>query len=206
LDSAWIPDADSFDDFENAAAGIPRGRTPASTSCKADGKPSGPLDLKDLNGKPFTTLEPSSYCVRVEKPGLVPNLALRLNPGYFVSKRFALSVPLRIQFAAGAGSMSHILVGLRGELLMSKMDKATGVPVSWFFGGTFGQIQAKPPPKDPKRPAPYAVSGPFGLHTGVNVRIRIHRNFGFIISPELDLQVPDLLFNIDLAGGVEGAF
>jgi polar amino acid transport system ATP-binding protein len=77
----------------------------------------------------------------------------------------------------------HAFSGTYREYLLSKVDKATGVPVSWFFGGTFGQIQAKPPPKDPKRPAPYAISGPFGVHTGINVRIRVHRNFGFIIAP-----------------------
>ena len=115
-------------------------------------------------------------------------------------------MPFRFQFAAGQSSMAHILIGLRGELLLNKADKATGVPVSWFFGGSYGQIQAKPPPKDPKRPAPYVLSGPFAVNTGLNVRIRVHRNFGFIVSPELDLLVPNLLFNIDLAAGVEGAF
>lgn len=210
--SAWIPDADSFDDFEDAKNGVPRGITPLTNNCKADGKRSGPIDQQGMpvkdpaTGMPYTTMEPSSYCVRVEHTGFVPNLAMRLNPGYFVSQRFALSMPLRIQFGAGKGSMSHMLVGLRGEVLFSKMDKATGVPISWFFGGTFGQIQAKPPPKDKTRPSPYAISGPFGVHTGVNVRVRVHRHFGFIISPEFDLQVPNLMFNVDLAAGVEGAF
>jgi hypothetical protein len=209
--SAWVPDADSFDDYEDATLGIPRGITALSGKCPGDGKRSGPIDtlmpVKDpATNQPYTTMEPSSYCVRVEAPGMVPNLAMRLNPGYFISHRFALSMPLRIQFSAGKGSLSHLLIGARGEYLFSKMDKATGVPISWFFGATIGQIQAKPPPKDPKRASPYAISGPFGLHTGVNIRVRVHRNFGLIFSPELDLQVPDLMFNVDLAGGVEGAF
>jgi hypothetical protein len=212
--SAWVPDADSFDDYmkwdpnvQNGRTEIQRGTTPAAANCTADGKPSGPLDLTDPKSKrPFTTLEPSGYCVRVVKAGVVANLALRLSPGYFVSTRFALSVPLRFQFDAGKGSMSHMLIGLRGEYMLTGSTMATGVPVSWFFGGSYGQIQAKPPPKDPKRATPYAISGPFGLHTGINVRFRIHRNFGFIISPEVDLQLPDLMFNGDLAGGVEVAF
>lgn len=210
--SAWVPDADSYDDLENVDPNtgrieIPRGITPVAASCTADGKPSGPLDLKDpKTDQPFTTMEPSKYCVRVVKPGMVTNLAIRLNPGYFITRSFALSLPLRFQFNAGKGSMSHMLIGVRGEYMFTDQTKATGIPVSWFFGGTYGQIQAKPPPKDPKRPAPYAISGPFGLHTGVNVRIRIHRNFGFIISPELDVQLPNFLFNADLAGGVEAAF
>jgi len=210
--SAWVPDADSFDDLESVDPNtghidIKRGKTPLSTSCAADGKRSGPTDVEDSKtGMKFTTLEPSSYCVRVVKPGMVTNLAIRLNPGYWLTHSFALSVPFRFQFNAGKGSFSHMLIGLRGELMFSDQTKATGFPVSWFFGATYGQIQAKPPPKDPKRPAPYAVSGPFGLHTGVNFRFRIHRNFGFIVSPEVDAQFPDFLFNIDLAGGVEGAF
>ena len=39
----------------------------------------------------------------------------------------------------------------------------------------------------------------------MNIRFRIHRNFGFIVSPEVDVQLPDFLFNADLAGGVEAA-
>src|SRR5262249_22006073 len=126
--------------------------------------------------------------------------------GYFLTKTFALSVPLRIQFAAGKGTLSHMLVGLRGELLFSPMDTATGIPLSWFFGGTFCQVQVKPPTKDPTRKSPFIVSGPYGVHTGVNVRFRVQRNFGFIVSPEFNLLFPDLLFHIDLSAGVEGAF
>jgi hypothetical protein len=115
-------------------------------------------------------------------------------------------MPFRFQFNAGEGSFSHMLIGLRGELLFSEMKSATGFPIGWFFGATYGQIQAKPPPRDPSRAAPYVVSGPVGLHTGINFRWRLHRNFGLIISPELDFQFPDVLFNADLAGGVEAAF
>jgi hypothetical protein len=204
--SAWVPDGDSFDDYENPMLNIPRGRTPVPGNCDADGKPSGPLDRMDMDGNLFTTIEPTKYCVRVETPGIVNNLALRLNPGYFLSKTFALSLPIRFQFNAGEGSFSHMLIGLRGELLFSPLTTATGFPISWFFGATYGQIQAKPPPKDTARAAPYVTSGPFGLHTGVNVRFRVHRNFGFIVSPELDFQLPAVLFSADLSGGVEAAF
>jgi len=34
---AYVPDADSFDDYEEADSGIPRGVTPASEQCEADG-------------------------------------------------------------------------------------------------------------------------------------------------------------------------
>jgi hypothetical protein len=201
-----VPDADSFDDYENPELGIPRGRTPVPGNCDADGQATGPLDLLDEDGQPFTSITPTKYCVRVETPGVVNNVALRLNPGYFLTDTFALSLPLRFQFDAGEGSFSHMLIGVRGELLFSEMKTATGFPISWFFGATYGQIQAKPPPKDAARAAPYVTSGPVGLHTGVNVRFRVHRNFGFIVSPEIDFQLPAVLFNGDLSAGVEAAF
>ncbi len=206
--SAWVPDADSFDDFEQADLDIPRGVTPVSTKCAADGQESGPLTLIDLstNQFQFDTDQPSRYCVRVETPGVVTALALRLNPGYWITDTFALSLPFRLQFDAGQGTLSNMLIGLRGELMFSKMEEATGFPISWFFGVTYGQIQAKPPPKDPARPAPYVISGPFGGHTGFNFRFRIHRNFGLVLGPELDVQFPDFLINVDVGGGLEAAF
>ncbi|MGD8860555.1 MAG: hypothetical protein PVI30_11135 [Myxococcales bacterium] len=200
--SAWVPDADSFDDYENADLGIPRGISPVSSKCAADGIATGPLGLPEG----YAQVEPSSYCARVETPGFVNNLALRINPGYFITDSFALSLPFRLQFDAGEGTMANMLIGLRGELLFSAMEQATGFPISWFFGATYGQIQAKPPPKDPSGPAPYVISGPLGVHTGINVRYRLHRNFGLIFSPELDVQLPDFMFNMDLALGVEAAF
>jgi hypothetical protein len=210
--SAWLPDADSFDDFQKIDQDtnrilIPRGVSPLSTVCSADGQATGPTDIKNPDGSfKYTTIEPSKYCARVTKSGFVSNLAIRLNPGYFISKSFALSLPIRFQFNAGKGSLSHMLIGLRGELSFSPLETATGFPISWFFGATYGQVQAKPPPKDPKRPAPYVISGPFGLHTGLNFRFRVHRNFGFIVSPEVDVLLPDFLLNLDLSGGVEAAF
>jgi hypothetical protein len=209
--SAWVPDADSYDDFEKVdmASGrieIPRGTTPLSTSCPGDGKATGPTDVLGKNDMPYPTMEPSSYCARVPKSGFVVNPALRLNLGYFITPSFALSVPFRLQFSAGKGSLSHILIGLRGELAFSAPEHATGFPISWFFGGSYGQVQAKPPPKDPKRAAPYVISGPFSVNTGFNVRFRVHRNFGFIVSPEVDVLLPDFLFNMDLSGGIEAAF
>ena len=223
--SAWVPDKDSFDDYiqyredemGNAIidpgtmmpiVAVERARTPVPGNCSADGIVTGPTDpnVRDPDGNPFTQLLPSKYCVRVEQPGMVSNLALRLNLGYFLSDSFALSLPVRFQFNAGTSSFSHMLIGLRGEVLFSPATTATGLLGGFFFGGTYGQIQVKPPPKAPGRAAPYAKSGPVGGHVGVNVRYRFIRNFGLIASPEVDVQFPGLLFNIDLMLGAEGAF
>jgi hypothetical protein len=205
--SPWVPDADSFDDYDPGTT--PRGRTPLTANCEADGKPSGPtaMDVTDKNGLPYTTMTPTRYCVRVAKPGFVPGFALRANLGYFVSDAFAVSIPFRFQFNAGEGSFAHILLGLRGELMLSQFTQPTGTAVSWFFGATYGQIQARPEPPDNSSIAgPYVISGPLGLHTGINIRVRLHRNFGLIFSPEIDVLLPELLLHGDLAAGVETAF
>jgi hypothetical protein len=207
--SGWVPDADSYDDYEerdpaNGMVIIPRATTPVSTQCEGDGTVTGPATAP--GGEQFAALEPSSYCVRVAASGFVPGVALRLNPGYFITESFALSVPLRFQLASSGGAFGAIQVGLRGELLFSEMDSATGFPVSWFFGGTFGKIEVQPPPKDPSRKVPWVVAGPIGLNTGVNIRYRIHKNFGLIASPEVDVYLPDLLLNLEFSIGAEAAF
>ena len=207
--SGWVPDADSFDDYEEYDPDtgmliIPRATTPVSTQCEADGTATGPM----LPGStsPYPTIEPSSYCVRVAASGFVPGLALRLTPGYFITDSFALSLPLRFQLDSSGGAFGKVQVGLRGELLFSEMDSATGFPVSWFFGASYGKIEVKPPPKDPSRDVPWVVGGPLGLNTGVNVRYRIIRNFGLILSPEVDLFLPDVLLNLEISIGAEAAF
>jgi hypothetical protein len=203
--SGWVPDADSFDDYEEYDGDmliIPRATTPVSTQCEADGTETGPT----FPGSTFTTLEPSSYCVRVAASGFVPGLALRLTPGYFITESFAVSLPLRFQLDSSGGAFGKIQLGVRGELLFSEMDSATGFPVSWFFGASYGKIEVKPPPKDPKREVPWVVGGPLGLNTGVNVRYRIIRNFGLVVSPEVDVYLPDLLLNLEISIGAEAAF
>jgi hypothetical protein len=205
--SPWVPDADSYDDYENAMEMVARGTSPLSDNCSADGVKTGPVGVPDASGVPYTTLEPSKYCVRVATPGIATAMALRANIGYFLTDSFALSIPFRLQFEAGEGTLSNILVGLRGELMFSPPKAPTGTAVSWFFGATYGQIQARPqPPPDSDVEGPYAISGPLGLHTGLNVRVRLHRNFGVIISPEVDVLLPDLLVHGDLSAGIETAF
>ena len=50
-------------------------------------------------------------------------------------------------------------------------------------------------------------SGLMGAHVGANVRYRINPNFGVFASPEIDIQFPSFMFNLDLTvAGVEAAF
>ena len=84
-------------------------------------------------------------------------------------------------------------------------DEARG-ELSVTAPATFGRMFVKPPPKDASRAVPFVTSGPVGLHTGFNVRIRFMRNLGIVIGPEVAVQFPDVLLNIDIPLGVEAAF
>jgi hypothetical protein len=185
--TSWVPDADSGDSVG-----------PLGGNCSADKKVTGP-------GQPGG-LFPSRYCVRVKNPGFVPNLALRAAIGRFVTDRISVAAILRFQFSAGQGTLSHMLLGARGEYLLSD-PKATGLLISGFAGFTFGEIQAQPSADGTTKGAPYVKSGLMGVHAGANFRYRFTPNFGVYGAPELDLQLPTVLFNLDLVfAGVEAAF
>jgi hypothetical protein len=81
-----------------------------------------------------------------------------------------------------------------------------------------GQIQPQPKPAGPPpglpqpdgsnyfEDTPHVASGLFGVHAGIHLGYRFVRNFGIYVTPEIDLQLGNTLFNIDLAAGVEVAF
>jgi hypothetical protein len=182
----WVPDADSSDSFGKIGG-----------TCAADGKPSGPGGA--------TPVLPTKYCVRVKKPGFVPNLALRLAIGRFITPKISLAALLRYQFSAGKGSLSHMLIGARAEYLFSQ-PKSKGLMISGFAGLTFGEIQAQAPAARTSG-APFVKSGMMGVHAGANFRYRLSPHFGLFASPELDVQLPTLLLNLDFTlAGVEGVF
>jgi hypothetical protein len=70
--------------------------------------------------------------------------------------------------------------------------------VSAFVGGTYGQIQAQPPSKNATGNEPWIKSGLAGAHVGTNLRYRFTDNLGIFMAPELDIQIPTFLWNIDL--------
>jgi len=79
--------------------------------------------------------------------------------------------------------------------------------VSGFLGGTVGQIQARPPAAHATGDEPWVKSGLQGAHIGTNIRYRFTNNIGIYMSPELDVQFPEFLWNIDLTVlGAEYAF
>lgn len=192
--TAWVPDADSGDSLLQEVGAY-------AGDCPADGVETDPF-LGDPNA-----VYPSKYCVRVKKPGFVPGLGMRMQIGYFFSDHFALSIPIRLQFSAGQGTLSRVLLGLRGEYQWLK-PKATGWLFSNYLGFTVGQIQAQPPADNATDNAPWVISGPVGAHLGIyQLRFRFHPNVGLVSSAELDIQFPNFLMNIDwTALGIETAF
>ena len=106
-----MPDADSFDDLENVNPNtyrieIPRGIRRCPRHCAADGKqPARRMFWIRGPERDFTRSSRRSYCVRVETSGLVPNLAIRLNPGYFITDTLRALGAVRFQFDAGEGSL-----------------------------------------------------------------------------------------------------
>jgi hypothetical protein len=190
--TAWTPDADSADSIG-----------PLDNECAGDGKATGP-DVYRLSGNP-ADLFPSSYCVRMRSTGFVPQAALRANIGYFVTPRIAASALLRFQLSSGQGTLAGILLGARGEYLLTE-PRAKGLMASAFVGVTFGQIQAQPPADGSTEEAPFVKTGPLGVHVGSTVRYRFMPNFGLFVAPELDVQLPAVMLHLDATLGAEGAF
>jgi len=189
--NAWEPDQDSYDGYVNAQ----NNPEPFSqSSCKGDGTDTGP----PLGGRPRDAgLFPSKYCVRVNKPGFAPELALRAAIGYFITRDVSLALLMRLQFSAGQGTFSNMLLGARAEYMFTR-TKPRGLMISGFLGGTFGQIQAKPSASGATGGEPWIKSGLGGAHIGSNIRYRFTDNIGMFMSPELDIQFPSFLWNIDL--------
>jgi len=194
--NAWEPDRDSYDGFSATEPFT-------SSSCPEDGIETGPT----INGLSHPGgLYPSRYCVRVKKPGFAPQIAMRAAFGYFITRDVSLSLLTRFQFSSGVGTLSSLLVGMRAEYMFTK-TKARGLMISGFLGGTLGQIQAQPSASNSTGNEPWIKSGLGGAHIGSNIRYRFTNNLGMYMSPELDVQFPDFLWNIDLTVlGAEFAF
>jgi hypothetical protein len=196
--TAWVPDADSAD-----------ANGPLEGNCSADGEVTDPAlyAMSVAAGTPNPDLVlPSRYCVRVKNPGFVPNIALRAAIGHFITPEISLAAVLRFQFSAGEGTLPNMLIGARGEYLLTA-PKSRGLMISAFAGATFGEIQAQPPADGETEGAPYVRSGLFGMHVGATFRYRLSPSFGFFAAPEVDIQLPTTLFNVDLTlAGLEAAF
>jgi hypothetical protein len=212
-EDSWVPDADSTDgyyttDTESDGSTL-KLYEPINGPCPADGTQTGPKVLLANPGAVIGSAEapliPSRYCVRVKKSGFANALAMRAALGYFITRDFSIAAITRLQFSSGEGDFSALLLGGRLEYMFTK-TKPLGLMVSGFIGGTFGQIQAQPSADGATGDEPWIKSGLQGAHIGSNIRYRFTKNLGVFVAPELDLQFPTMLWNIDLTLlGFEGA-
>jgi len=204
--SAWVPDGDSFDDYEDPERGVPRGRTPVPGDCSADGTVTGPPGATDVDGERFTQLEPSSYCVRVEMPGFSIVPALRLAFGRWLLPRFALAILYQGHFGIDADSFfGNQLFGLLAEYFALGV-RGRGVTLSLLGGLTVGRTETPVVPKDPDRASVNALSGPMGLQGGALLRVWPIADFALFASPALGLRFPAGQFTADLSAGAEVPF
>ena len=184
-ETAWVPDADSADSVG-----------PLGGECAGDGTATGPLREQPAAFALLRARQVTGLCVRpraARRPGLLRD------PAHLVGADHTLPV-LRWR--------RHVLAHAAGRARRVCSDpKPKGLMVSAFLGGTFGQIQAQPSAAGNTDDSPWIKSGLQGAHVGMTVRYRVHKNFGLFASPELDLQFPTFLWNIDFTfAGMEAAF
>jgi len=143
------------------------------------------------------------YCVRVETPGFVPTIAIRATAGYYFTERIGAALTFRFQPSAGQGAFSSILLGVRGQYLVTA-PAAEGLNAAIFLGTSYGQIQPQPP--QGSQNAPFIRAGLNGIQVGTVLGYRVAKNFGFNLTPEVHILLPLFLFNIDLTAGLEVGF
>ena len=201
--SPWVPDGDSFDDFE--ATGVPRGRTPVPGNCPADGIATGPLDVESPDGELFEQLEPSSSCALVEEPGFALVPALRVVLGRWVLPRLALGVLYQGHFGIDASSfLGSQLFGVQGEYLALGV-RGRGISLSLLAELTVGRTET-PVPSPTSSRSVNALSGPFGAQAGALARLWPSAAFALFVSPGLGVRFPAGQLLVDLRAGAELPF
>jgi hypothetical protein len=156
-------------------------------------------------------LRASDCSVAVDPGGFVAVPLIYVAAGYYVTPRVAVAVTGRFQLARGEGPLAGTLLGLRGEYLLTQPVEK-GFRAGLLAGFSVGQMQARPKARDPN-----ASEGPFAtnanidgigaaIHVGSKLSYRFIPNLGVNLTPTLAFGLPNLLFAIDVAGGVELAF
>lgn len=166
-----------------------------------------------LDEKPgqVTGLRASNCAVAVDPGGFVAVPLIYVAAGYYVTPRVAVAVTGRFQLARGRGPLAGTLLGLRGEYLLTQPAEK-GFRAGLLAGFSVGQMQARPKARDPNASeGPYATNANIdklgaAIHVGGKVGYRFLPNLGLNLTPTLGFGLPNLLFAIDVTGGLELAF
>lgn len=189
----YVADADSFDDYENPDAGIPRGVTPLSTQCEADGIVTRAGEL------------PSKFCARVAEPGFVPIPAIRVAVGAWLLPRLAVSViyqwHLTIDPERFLGAQS---LGVEGQyLLLGRRERGLGV--LGVAGVSIGREETPVTQPGPGKTI-HALAGPLGVSAGGAVRYAFGPELALVATPTLGTRFPVTQLTAELALATELSF
>jgi hypothetical protein len=147
-------------------------------------------------------------CVRVNEPGLLPAMGLKLTVGHYILPRLALATTVRIGFQGGDGFLSQWMIGVRAQYLFTDLA-AEGFNAAAFVGGSVGQIQVRPDQGrvgDTPVRRPFVSSGPGSFQLGAVLGYRFTRNFGIQATPEVHMFLPTNMFVFEMTAGIETAF
>jgi hypothetical protein len=187
-----VPDADSFDDYEDPALGIPRGVTPVSTACEAD---------DTITHAPE---RPSRYCVRVAEPGFVLLPALRLAIGRYLTDRFALGLSYQFHFVIDPESFlgAHRLGAFAEQRVLGQ--RAHGASFSLHAELAVGRTETPVATAGAPLP-PYvnALSGPFNAELGGVLRWHFNPRFAVRATPTFGAALPELQWLLGMAVAAE---
>ncbi len=145
----------------------------------------------------LTTVDGGGCCIDLAEAGVVAHEAARFVLGLRVGPDLSVATLLRVQFHAGNGQLAGLLVGGRLEYELWRPGKL-GPSVSLFGGATAGQIQVRAPRTDA-----YVLSGTGGVHLGTGLRYVADEHVALVFSPELDVQFPIALLNVDFTLALE---
>jgi hypothetical protein len=154
-------------------------------------------------------LQADDCAVAVNPGGIVPVPVIGLALGYYLTPTLAVAVTGRFQIGSGEGPLAGMLLGGRGEYLLTRPTDR-GLRVAALAGLGIGQMQARPR-ADGSRQGPYATHANVGgigaaLTVGARASYRLSKNFGVTLTPAMNFGFPSFLFAIDATAGVELAF
>jgi hypothetical protein len=194
--SAHVPDADSFDDYQelgpNGEVIVPVGTTPASSACEADGR------------ETFSGDWPSKFCARVDESGMEFVPALRLAFGLWMTPKLAVALAYQLHFLISPGrSFGNQSIALEARhLLAGRRDE--GLSLSTLVGLSVGRHET--PVWSENRKTVNALSGPLGVSTGLPLRFAFSPAWALVFTPRIGARFPASQLELALALNAERSF